>query len=110
MASISRLLMSFPVSSRLTRSLHDFHFSSLSLDIWNSSFLVSFTFRFRFWWVLGTVALEWLMRCIAVEAHHLHISDRFQNSCLVLFCDSCGHGVDVSFNFMVNLVTLQGSR
>ncbi len=57
MASIFRLLMSFSVSSRLPRSLQDFHFSSLSLDILNSSALFSFTFRFLFWRVLGTVAL-----------------------------------------------------
>ncbi len=69
MASIFRLLMSFSVSSRLPRSLQDFHFSSLFLDILNFSVLLSFTFRFLFWRMLGTVALMLLMRCIAVEAH-----------------------------------------
>ena len=43
MASIFRLLMSLSVSSRLPRSLKDFHFSPSSLDILNSYVLVSFT-------------------------------------------------------------------
>ncbi len=68
MASIFRLFMSFSVSSRLAMSLQDLNFSSLSLDILNSSVLVSFTLDFV-WGLLGIVALMWLMRCIAVEVH-----------------------------------------
>ncbi len=34
------------------------------------------------------------MRCkLQLRPCRLHISDRSQNSCLGLFCDSCGHDV-----------------